>query len=269
MFIIVGFLQGQKICENNEKYCIEPRTLCDGTGREHTKCGNFCISPVEKFPFFNKKTNRCNDEFHGYTHICGLRPGAKHQNNQCVRTSKIRQEYHCLNRMDISEKDIAKISVSKIDATSFNYFKLFTKENDTHIICKGGSIEKVCPETPLDKKTISCQKSNNQTELVSNWDICKDVAFITAKNYSKEDINDFKTKWLFRNPNSSTHCPLKEFSFFCQKSRVCIGDEQVCDGRIQCLPDGEDENVELCKNRMAFPREATFLCNETHRLVIL
>ena len=264
-------MQEQKICEKNEKYCIEPKTLCDGTGREHTKCGNFCTSPVEKFPFFNKTTNGCNDKFHGYTHICGLRPGAKHQNNQCVRTSKIRQEYHCLNRMDVSEEDIAKISVSKIHTTSFNYFKLFTHQNDTHIFCDGGNMEKSCPKSPFNKKYVSCLKSSNKTELLSNWDICKDIAFITAQNYSRADIEGFKKIWLFKKPkeNSSVSCPFKGYSFYCNETQACIGKEQVCDGRIQCFPGGEDEKVELCKSKGAFPKEANFICNETHRLVVV
>ena len=172
--------------------------------------------------------------------------------------------------MDVSEKEIAKIPISKTDISSFNYFKLFPDQNATHIICNEGSLEKTCPRSERQKKTTSCLNSRtSQTEVISDWDICKDIAFITARSYSTTSIDNFKQKWIIERVevNSTKRCPKKEYSFFCNKIQKCIGDEQVCDGRIQCFPGGEDENVDLCKSRGAFQREANFKCNETHRLV--
>ena len=68
----------------------------------------------------------------------------------------------------------------------------------------------------------------------------------------------------------------------CKGTRKCISDELVCDGRVQCWSaeitgftdgvanyavtnTGDDEDLELCKSREAFPKEANFPCNEANR----
>ena len=129
-FLYCLFSKEQNVCLSNKELCIDLRTLCDGTGKQHTQCGKFCEGPREIFPYFNPVTMNCNDKKYAYTHSCEPRPGAKYQNNQCVQTSKIRTEYHCLNRMDINEKEIAKMELTKTHSTtSFNYFELFPLKN--------------------------------------------------------------------------------------------------------------------------------------------
>ena len=70
--------------------------------------------------------------------------------------------------------------------------------------------------------------------------------------------------------------------YHCKESRKCLSDEYVCDGRVQCwsversegtdgtirygkITGGDDEDLELCKSRKAFPKEASFPCNEANR----
>ena len=75
--------------------------------------------------------------------------------------------------------------------------------------------------------------------------------------------------------------------YHCKGTRTCISDELVCDGRVQCWSAeqtgvteteqgtkiqyavtnrrGDDEDLELCKSRKAFPEEASFPCNEANR----
>ena len=53
--------------------------------------------------------------------------------------------------------------------------------------------------------------------------------------------------------------------YHCKESRKCISDEYLCDGRIQCWLVEDDEDLELCKSRKAFPKEASFPCNEANR----
>ena len=40
--------------------------------------------------------------------------------------------------------------------------------------------------------------------------------------------------------------------FFCPESKMCIREDKVCDGVVQC-PKGDDEEIEICKNRKKFP----------------
>ena len=59
----------------------------------------------------------------------------------------------------------------------------------------------------------------------------------------------------------------------CDNSTKCIyesvelgnwKDNYVCDGHRQCQ-DGQDENVDECKSRNAFPKQATVQCSEDNR----
>ena len=67
----------------------------------------------------------------------------------------------------------------------------------------------------------------------------------------------------------------------CKGTGTCISNEYLCDGRVQCwspgktgvteteiqnaVTNGDDEDLELCKSRKAFPAEANFPCNEANR----
>ena len=64
-------------------------------------------------------------------------------------------------------------------------------------------------------------------------------------------------------PNSTSgveECPLKKFPFLCKESQQCLYKAFVCDGHIQC-DKGEDESLELCKERGVFAKEANFQCD--------
>ena len=50
----------------------------------------------------------------------------------------------------------------------------------------------------------------------------------------------------------------------CDNSTKCIYSVYVCDGHRQCQ-DGQDENVDECKSRNAFPKQATVQCSEDNR----
>ena len=50
----------------------------------------------------------------------------------------------------------------------------------------------------------------------------------------------------------------------CDNSTKCILPNYICDGHRQCQ-DGQDENVDECKSRGTFPKEATVQCFEDNR----
>ena len=50
----------------------------------------------------------------------------------------------------------------------------------------------------------------------------------------------------------------------CDKSTKCIYFDYICDGHRQCQ-DGQDENIDECKSRNTFPKEATVQCLEDNR----
>ena len=63
-------------------------------------------------------------------------------------------------------------------------------------------------------------------------------------------------------PNSTSgveECPLKKFPFLCKESQQCLYKAFVCDGHIQC-DKGEDESLELCKEKHAFAKDILILC---------
>ena len=68
--------------------------------------------------------------------------------------------------------------------------------------------------------------------------------------------------------SSSNRCPYPEHTFHCNASEVCIPQQFVCDGKIQCEAEAEDENFDLCVARKAFHDDATFKCLENHRTTI-
>ena len=53
---------------------------------------------------------------------------------------------------------------------------------------------------------------------------------------------------------------MKKFPFLCKESHQCLYNGLVCDGQIQC-DQGEDESLELCKERGVFAKEANFQCD--------
>ena len=67
--------------------------------------------------------------------------------------------------------------------------------------------------------------------------------------------------------SSSNRCPYPEHTFHCNASEVCIPQQFVCDGKIQCEAEAEDENFDLCVERKAFHHDATFECLENHRIL--
>ena len=50
----------------------------------------------------------------------------------------------------------------------------------------------------------------------------------------------------------------------CDNSTKCIISNYICDGHRQCQ-DGQDENIDECKSRNTFPKEATVQCLEANR----
>ena len=50
----------------------------------------------------------------------------------------------------------------------------------------------------------------------------------------------------------------------CDKRTKCIYVDYICDGHRQCQ-DGQDENIDECKSRNTFPKEATVQCLEDNR----
>jgi hypothetical protein len=59
-----------------------------------------------------------------------------------------------------------------------------------------------------------------------------------------------------------------EGSFACIKSKRCIDNEFVCDGRVHCKVNGsyaEDEDFNLCQTRKVFSKGASIECNEAYR----
>ena len=50
----------------------------------------------------------------------------------------------------------------------------------------------------------------------------------------------------------------------CDNSTKCIYSHYICDAHRQCQ-DGQDENIDECKSRNAFSKEATVLCFEANR----
>ena len=90
--------------------------------------------------------------------------------------------------------------------------------------------------------------------------------------------------WNFTDTTSiNTNDIICEAGYYhCKESRKCISNDYLCDGRKQCWSvevyqgtdgkaklavtnTGDDEDLELCKSRKAFPKEASFPCNEANR----
>ena len=57
--------------------------------------------------------------------------------------------------------------------------------------------------------------------------------------------------------------------FACKESMQCIHNDYLCDGRVQCMKAGEDEDFHLCKYRNTFTKGATITCIEKYRPNIL
>ena len=53
--------------------------------------------------------------------------------------------------------------------------------------------------------------------------------------------------------------------FACKESMQCIHNDYLCDGRVQCMKAGEDEDFQLCKYRNTFSKRATIPCIEKYR----
>ena len=70
---------------------------------------------------------------------------------------------------------------------------------------------------------------------------------------------------LGTSPNENCGEDLLGKSYFrCGEDNLCINVRFVCDGHRQC-PNGEDENIDLCRTKNVFPNAATVKCNETGR----
>ena len=153
--------------------------ICDGR-KETSSCGFNCAGQRKNFKLFNPKSNQCitgqlgknnpiyenvqsfintlpaelsklidvdsvlGDAFLEY-YSCKHRPGAKYQNNQCINARKSRQEYACLNRMDIDEAEIKNSPVfTNSAAKRINHYRYFSKNLNGKIICGKNSLEMEC-----------------------------------------------------------------------------------------------------------------------------
>ena len=59
-----------------------------------------------------------------------------------------------------------------------------------------------------------------------------------------------------------------EGTFACNKTKQCIENKYVCDGRVHCKVNGsyaEDEDFDLCQSRKVFSKGASIECNEAYR----
>ena len=151
--------------------------VCDGR-KDTNSCGFNCAGQRKDFELFNPKSNECitaklgknnplyknvqsfidkyqlselidvdlliGEAFLEY-YSCKHRPGAKYQNNQCVNVRKSRQEYACLNRMDIDEAEIKNSAVFTDSAAKrINHYRYFSKNLNSKIICGKKSLEMEC-----------------------------------------------------------------------------------------------------------------------------
>ena len=153
--------------------------VCDGR-KDTSNCGFNCAGQRTDFKLFNPKSNQCVtaqlgknnplfenvqsfintlpaelsklidvDSLIGQAFLeyysCEHRPGAKYQNNQCINARKSRQEYACLNRMDIDEAEIKNSAVFTDSAAKrINHYRYFSKILDRKITCGKKSLEMEC-----------------------------------------------------------------------------------------------------------------------------
>ena len=154
--------------------------VCDGR-KDTNSCGFNCAGQRKAFKLFNPKSNKCItaqlgknnpfskkvqsflktlpdevskkidvDSLFGEAFLeyysCKHRPGAKYQNNQCINARKSRQEYACLNRMDIDEGEIKNSAVFTDSAAKrINHYRFFSKNlSGNKITCGKNSLEMEC-----------------------------------------------------------------------------------------------------------------------------
>ena len=151
--------------------------VCDGR-KDTSTCGFNCAGQRKDFELFNPESNKCitgklgknnplyqnvqsfidkagltekidvdlllGEAFLEY-YSCKHRPGAKYQNNQCVNARKSRQEYACLNRMDIDEAEIKNSAVFTDSAAKrINHYRYFSKNLNGKITCGKNSLDMEC-----------------------------------------------------------------------------------------------------------------------------
>ena len=174
------YSQFQEACPN-QKDCFMVGEICDGR-KETSSCGFNCAGQRKSFDLFNQTSNQCitaqlgtnnplyrnvqsfikalpaklsklinvdsllGEAFLEY-YSCKHRPGAKYQNNQCINARKSRQEYACLNRMDIDEAEIKNSAIfTDFTATRINHYKYFSRKNlnGKIITCGKDSLKTAC-----------------------------------------------------------------------------------------------------------------------------
>ena len=239
-----------------------------------------CGGPIASFYFFDSSKNQCKhpDDPYSKYFSCGERPGAKYQNNQCTQSTKSRQEFICLNRMDIDEKEIRKTPVfNTFTEKRINHFEYFTKHNKTHIICGDKSLEKTCHRgsNQFQQTGVLCQNEKKTKErFITTRGLCTDFEFMKAKGYpSKEFWLQGYTVHQQLGRGTSSYC---NKGFHCQESKKCLfvinpystglnpDIPFACDGKKQCSS-GDDENFEMCKANNAFSKYASIECLEPNR----
>ena len=286
--------KGHVACPNRkDTSCKLLSDICDGT-QIGSQCGGAkCSSSREDFGFYNPSKNQCKDPSSGNpaTYSCKERHGAKYVNSQCVKPGKDRQEFICLNRIDIDEKEIGNTPVfADIPLKRINHFEYFNDQNKTHIICGEKGLEKQCATS----QGVFCQNRNKTNErFITSDSVCTDIDFMESMKYGTNLIEESK-KLTSHSPSiDSSEC--ENNGFYCRISDQCLyfktsaqhlfdggfnGDSGArssnissaknqdasfaCDGRWQCA-DGSDETFDICKSNNAFPKEAKVHCNEAFR----
>ena len=151
--------------------------VCDGR-KDTNSCGFNCAGQRKDFELFNRTSNQCSTaqlgddnpfvkginsflakfklsksidlksllgEAYLEYYSCKHRPGAKYQNNQCINARKSRQEYACLNRMDIDEEEIKNSPVFTDSAAKrINHYKYFSNNLKNKITCGKNSLDMEC-----------------------------------------------------------------------------------------------------------------------------
>ena len=180
--------------------------ICDGRKETHS-CGFNCAGQRKYFDLFNHTSNQCItaqlgtnnplyrkvqsfittlpvkisklinvDSLFGQAFLeyysCKHRPGAKYQNNQCINARKSRQEYACLNRMDIDEAEIKHSAVfTDFTAKRINHYNYFSSKNlnGKIITCGKDPEDSLKTECDIRQGLLMLTDSGRLTKTYSKW----------------------------------------------------------------------------------------------------
>ena len=195
-----------KFQDSDKKYCCVPsKSTCEEI-RENKWCKD-----GQLLPNYQPCNGSCLDR---WQEKCPQINGASFTTEQCYIKGYLgADKYQCLNRKNIAEEVIANKAVVEVTSKiskRFNLLEYLESYNETFIKCKSQNnqtLEKVCglEEFWRSKRNdaISCKRNHSNVVVqLSKGNICRDVQFLQAMNYTQGNISYVK-KELYNNQDKT------------------------------------------------------------------